>query len=189
MVNAGGKLAPGNPLGVLTISNSLTLAAGSTTFVQVQPSPLTNDLIKISGTFAENGTLNVTNSGGTFSSGDNFKLISAQNFSGAFANFILPTLAGNLVWNTNSLKTSGILSVVALAPPVISSVAINGGNFSIAGSAGAANWPFVLCMCTNLAGTNWTPVSTNQFDASGNFNLSRPINPNLPQTFYRLQLQ
>ena len=45
-VNSGGAFAPGNPLGTLTISNNLTLAAGSTTFVQVQHSPLTNDAVK-----------------------------------------------------------------------------------------------------------------------------------------------
>ncbi len=64
-VNSGGALAPGNPLGTLTISNNLTLAAGSTTFMQVQHSPLTNNAVKISGTLTEGGTLNVTNIGAT----------------------------------------------------------------------------------------------------------------------------
>src|SRR5207244_2789985 len=62
-VNSGGALAPGNPLGTLVLSNNLTLAVGSTTFVQIQHSPLTNDAVKILGTLTEAGTLNVTNSG------------------------------------------------------------------------------------------------------------------------------
>ena len=119
-VNSGGALAPGNPLGTLTISNNLTLAAGSTTFMQVQHSPQTNNAAKISGTLAEGGTLNVTYLGVTGPvNGDSFKLFSAANYSGAFAGFDLPPLTGNLVWNTNVLINSGVLSVVALTSPVI----------------------------------------------------------------------
>src|SRR6185312_15677554 len=63
-VNSGGALAPGNPLGTLRITNDLTLSAGSTTFMQVQHSPLTNDSVTVLGTLSEGGSLNVTNSGG-----------------------------------------------------------------------------------------------------------------------------
>ncbi len=58
-VNSGGSLSPGNPLGTLTLSNNLTLAAGSTTFMQIQHSPLTNDVVRVLGTLTESGTLNV----------------------------------------------------------------------------------------------------------------------------------
>jgi len=36
--------------------------------------------------------------------------------------------------------------------------------------------------------TNWTVVSTNAFDANGNFIFTNP-SPVWPQTFYLLQLQ
>ncbi|MGH8024036.1 MAG: autotransporter-associated beta strand repeat-containing protein, partial [Limisphaerales bacterium] len=94
-VNSGGSLLPGDPLGVLTISNNLALAAGSMTVVQVQHSPLTNDAVKISGTLNEGGTLNVTSAGGTLANGDSFKLFSAANYSGTFSGFVLPPLTGN----------------------------------------------------------------------------------------------
>jgi hypothetical protein len=44
---------------------------------------------------------------------------------------------------------------------------------------------------TNLAlpVANWPVVSTNAFDASGNFNFTNPPSPNAPQAFYILRLQ
>jgi hypothetical protein len=36
--------------------------------------------------------------------------------------------------------------------------------------------------------SNWMRLATNQFNASGNFNFTNAPDPNLPQTFYLLQL-
>ena len=191
-VNSGGAFAPGNPLGVLTISNSLTLAAGSTTFMQVQHSPLTNNAANISGTLAEGGVLNVTNIGAAaFIAGDSFKLFISTNYSGAFAGYVLPPLTTNLVWNTNTLNLSGTLSVAAYLPPVIGTLNATGQNLNFSGSGGIAYWTYYVLATTNLAAGQWTPVATNQFDASGHFNmtLTNAISPNSPQIFYRLQLQ
>jgi rhamnogalacturonan endolyase len=190
-VNSGGALAPGNPLGTLTISNNLTLAAGSTTFVKVQHSPLTNNVAKVSGTLTENGTLNVTNIGGALANGDSFKLFNAGNYSGAFANYVLPSLTGSLVWNTNTLKNSGTLSVVTLTSPTIANIKLVGGNLVISGTGGVNGWPYDVLASTNLMlpTAQWIPVVTNQFDAGGNFSVTNAIDPDQPQTFYKLQLQ
>jgi len=188
-VNSGGAFAPGNPLGTLTISNNLTLAAGSTTFVQVQHSPLTNSAVKVSGTLTEGGMLNVTNSGvAAFIAGDSFKLFIAAGYSGSFAGFVLPPLTGKLVWNTNTLKNSGTLSVVTLTSPTVAGFQIAGGELAVNGSGGVNSWPFLLLSTTNLAAAQWTPVATNQFDTSGNFILTNAVSPNSPVTFYKLQL-
>ena len=89
-VNSGGAFAPGNPLGILTISNTLTLNSGSTTFVQVQHTPLTNNAAKTSGTLTEGGTLNVTNFGAAaLATGDTFKLFNAANYAGSFSSFVI----------------------------------------------------------------------------------------------------
>jgi autotransporter-associated beta strand protein len=190
VVNSGGALAPGNPLGTLTVSNNLILNSGSTTFMQIQHSPLTNSAINISGAFTAGGTLNVTNPGGVLANGDSFTLFSITNFSGAFANLILPTLTGNLVWNTNTLKNFGSLSVVTLTSPIFGSFKISGGNLIVTGSGGVNSWPYYLLASTNLASTvPWTIVATNQFDTNGNFNLTNAIDVTQPQTFYKLQLQ
>jgi hypothetical protein len=141
------------------------------------------------GTLTEGGTLNVTNPGVALVNGDTFKLFNAANFSGTFAGFILPSLTGNLVWNTNTLKNSGTLSVVTLTPPVISSIQIVNGNFVITGSGGVNSWPYYILAATNLLSPVWLPVATNQFDAAGNFSATNPISVVQPQTFYRLKLQ
>ena len=188
-VNAGGALAPGNPLGLLTINNNLTLGAGSTAFLPVQPAQLTNSAVSLSGTLTEGGTLNVTNLGGTaFAAGDSFQLFSAAGYAGSFAGFVLPPLPGHLVWNTNALKNSGTLAVVTLTAPAISGVKLAGGNLVVNGSGGVNSWPFYLLVSTNLAAGRWTPVATNQFDASGDFTLTNTINPGSPAAFYKLQL-
>jgi hypothetical protein len=42
---------------------------------------------------------------------------------------------------------------------------------------------------TNLATplTNWMVLSTNQFDASGNFSTTNPISTAMPQLFYIIE--
>jgi autotransporter-associated beta strand protein len=191
-VNTGGVFASGNPLGTLTISNNLTLATGSTTLIQVQHLPLTNNAAKITGTLAEVGTLWVTNTGtSALTNGDSFQLFNATSYSGAFTSLVLPSLAGNLLWNTNTVNTSGALSVVALTSPTIAHLNLAGGNLIISGSGGVNSWPYYLMASTNLTlpAAQWTRVATNQFDTSGNFVLTNAINSTWPQTFYRLQLQ
>ena len=189
-VNSGGALAPGNPLGTLTLGNTLTLAAGSTTYVLVRHSPLANDSVHVSGQLTEGGTLNVSDLGsGGFTAGDSFPLFSAGTYAGSFDDYVLPPLTGNFVWNTNTLKVSGTLSVVVLTSPTIASLTMSGGNLVISGTGGVDSWPYYLLASTNLASTSWMRVATNQFDSDGNFNLTNAVNSNWPHTFYRLQLQ
>jgi autotransporter-associated beta strand protein len=190
-VNSGGALAPGNPPGTLTISNNLTLATGGTTFMQIEHSPLTNNAVKVTGTFTEGGTLNITNIGAAaFANGDSFNLFKAAGYSGAFANVVLPSLPAGLAWNTNNLNTSGTLSVVVTARPVIGSISISANSLVFSGSGGVGSANYYLLGSTNLAmpSSNWTRLLTNQFDNSGNFNFTNPFGTNT-QSFYQLQLQ
>jgi PKD repeat protein len=114
-----GTLSPGfgNSVGTLIISNNLTLAAGSTINVKLDKGQTgSNDLINVVGTMAEAGTLTINNVGAALVGGDTFQIF-AGGVSGNF-NFIgLPTLTGTLVWNTNLLHSSGVISVVL--PPTI----------------------------------------------------------------------
>jgi autotransporter-associated beta strand protein len=189
-VNSGGALAPGNPLGILTISNSLTFADGSTAFMQVQHLPLTNDSVKLSGTLTEGGTLSVTNANATaFAAGDSFKLFNAGAYSGTFSKLILPSLPAGLGWNTSALGTSGMISVAALSSPVITSARLSSGKLVMTGTGGLANWSYCVMTATNMVSPHWIPLATNQFDASGNFASTNVIDPLWPQSYYRLQLQ
>ncbi len=191
-VNSGGILAPGNPLGTLTISNSLKLAAGSTNIFEISNAPLTNDVANIFGALTNGGTLIVTNIGATaLASGDSFKLFSAASYNGAFAKVILPSLPAGLAWNTNSLNTSGTLAVAVATKPFIASADISGDGFAFTGTGGVANANFYLLGSTNLSTpvTNWTCLLTNQFDGNGNFNFTNFPNNNSPLNFYLLRLQ
>jgi autotransporter-associated beta strand protein len=190
-VNSSGQFAPGpaTGFGTLTASNNVTFAAGSTNVFPIRHSPLTNNTAKILGTLTDGGTLKVVDAGaGGFAPGDNFKLFNAGAYSGAFASFVLPSLATNLVWNTNTLKISGTLSVAAYVPPVIGSLTITGTHLSASGGGGIPYWTYYVLAATNLT-ASWTPVATNQFDAGGNFIFTNAIAPGQPQTFFRLQLQ
>jgi len=146
--------------------------------------------MNVSGALAENGTLVVSNANAsTLTAGDSFKLFTAGSYSGAFTNFILPSLAANLVWNTNTLNISGALSVAAYSPPNISSLAVAGTSLTVSGSGGIPYWTYYVLGTTNLAAPQWTTLATNQFDANGNFIFTNGINANAPQTFFRLQLK
>jgi autotransporter-associated beta strand protein len=190
-VASGGTLAPGG-FSVFDIGRDLTLAAGASTTLAVQHSPLNNTVVNVTGTLTEGGVLTVTNTGtSALTNGDSFQLFNAGNFTGAFSAVSLPALATNLVWNTNTLAAEGLLSVVALAPPTIANIQIAGNDLTIIAAAGADSWRCVILSATNLVAPQWTPVVTNQFDARGNFSLTltNAVNPGQTQTFYRLQLQ
>ena len=196
-VGIGAVLSPGSlqtttSIGVLTFSNSLTLASGSTNLFAISQSPLTNTSAGIFGVLTNGGTLVVTNIGIiALANGDSFKLFNAASYSGGFANVILPPLPSGLVWNTNSFNTNGVLSIVALTPPTIAGVQLSGGNLIISGVGGVGNWPYLVLSTTNLSAAQWTPVATNYFDASGNFSLTLTNVGGFvrPQLFYKLQLQ
>lgn len=191
-VNSGGALSPGNPLGTLTVSNNLTLATGSTTFMQVQPSPFTNDAVKITGTLTESGTLNVSNANATaFAAGNSFKLFSAANYSGSFANFVLPSLTTNLVWNTTRLNMDGSLWVVSTVSPDLNRINSAGTDLVLGGTSGTPGWTYYVQTTTNLTlpAAQWTYLATNEFDAGGNFNFTNAISPLTPAMFYRIQSQ
>lgn len=194
MVGPGVTFAPGPVagFGILTISNNLTLAGESTTLMQAQHSPLTNDALRVSGMLFASGTLIVTNGGALdLTNGDSFKLFIAPNFSGGFTNIILPTLTDGLLWNTNTLASAGTISVVALTSPAISNVQISGLNLVISGTSGINSWPYWVLTSTNLSAGQWNSIATNQFDAAGNFSLTltNTVDPSQPRTFYKLQLQ
>ena len=192
IVAAGGRLMPGNPAGVLTISNNLSLASGSITYFQVQHSPLTNSALKVSGTFTADGTLTVTNNGlASFTAGDSFRLISATAYVGAFSSFNLPAVNSGLFWSTSRLAVDGTLGVVSTNPPTIRSVGLSGSNLVLQGTNGTPNWPYTVLTATNLTLTlaQWTPVATNSFNATGGFAWTNATGANGLQQFFVLKVQ
>jgi hypothetical protein len=189
-LGASWTLAPGShTIGTLTFNNSLTLAAGSTNIFELSHSPLTNDTVIVQGALANGGTLIVSNIGvAPLAAGNAFQLFNATSYSGTFSSLRLPALPFGLAWNTNALNTAGTISVVLNTTPVISSISISGNGVDLSGTGGVGNANFILLGTTNLSNP-WTPLLTNQFDNSGNFNFTTNVGTGLPQNFYRLQLQ
>ena len=74
--------------------------------------------------------------------------------------------------------------------PAITSLTLNGTNAVFAGTNGLNNGTFYVLTTTNLTlpRSNWTRISTNVFDGSGNFNFTNPITASNRQSFYILQL-
>jgi len=188
-VNAGAALAPSGVPGILTISNNLTLAAGSTTYFQIKASPLTNNGVKVGGLLTAGGTLNVTNIGAAPpAAGASFKLFTAGGYSGGFSGVTLPALAPGLGWNTNSLNTAGQLSVISIVPK-INTVTSSGANLVFSGGGGQPRGSYYVLCSTNLMlpFASWTCVATDYYDAAGNFCATNALTPDLPQLFYLLQ--
>ncbi len=191
-IQSGGVLSPGAVVGLtstLTISNTLTLSGG-TAFMALNATAGANDQVRGLSSIALGGTLTVTNLSGILTAGQTFKLFSANSCSGLFANVNLPKLAAGLAWNTNAL-TSGVLSVVLGAvAPKFTRVSLAGTNLVLSGSGGAAGYNYSVLATTNLIMplANWSLISTDYFDSSGNFIFSNGINPQSFQQFYEIQI-
>ena len=115
-VQAGGMLSPGNSIGTMTVNNTLTLAAGSTTMMQLNKAGATNDQVRGITTLTYGGMLEVTNLAGTLAAGDSFKLFDATNYTGAFAAISPATPGIGIVWDSSYLPVDGTLRVAAVPP-------------------------------------------------------------------------
>ena len=188
-VAAGGTLVPGGTgAGVLTISNSLTLASGSFTSVKINKAAATEDKIAGVSALTYGGTLVVSNLSGTLTTNDNFKLFTASSYAGAFSS-VTPALGAGLAWSTSTLATDGTLRITSggNAPtngtPIVWSV-VGGNTLQMSWPATSPAW--VLEAQTNSVhqglGTNWVRVS-----ASTTTNkMLMPVVPSNGSVFFRL---
>ncbi|HUC85535.1 MAG TPA: hypothetical protein VL970_10115, partial [Candidatus Acidoferrales bacterium] len=143
----------------------------------------TNDALQADGSISYGGTLELVNiSGSPLALGDSFQVFNAASYSGAFASIIPSTPGAGLAWHLSD----GQISVVA-GQPVINSVKELAGQLVFSGSGGAASGNYYVLTTTNLASGNWTVLSTNQYDASGNFNVTNAIGAAPGQRFFKLQ--
>jgi autotransporter-associated beta strand protein len=189
VVNSGATLAPGTGIGTLTISNSLTLASGSFTSVELNKTAGTSDQVIGMSSVTYGGTLAVTNLAGVLAAGDSFKLFDAAAYSGAFTGVIPATPGpGALRWDRSQLTVNGTLGVVTVAQPVITGVTYDGAHFTINGTNGTTGQTFYVLSSTNAATalTNWVRVATNVF--AGN-TFSSPIAVTAePKRFYLISI-
>jgi len=190
-IQSGGTLAPGTNsivVDTLTVSNSVTVQEGSTNRLKIsKTAPMTNDVLRVTGTLTLSGTLVITNLSGTLAPRDSFKLFNAEGYRGNFTSFTLPMLGAGLAWNTTNLTLDGTMSVVITAGPQFSAVVQRGdGNFQFNG-AGAAGVTYELEAATNLfSPIAWQVVTNAVADQGGLFQLVDLQATNFPERFFRI---
>jgi autotransporter-associated beta strand protein len=184
LVSSGGKLAPGNNgLGTLTISNTLTLSAGSVCVMELNRTTGAYDAIRGLSVVNYGGTLIVTNLGGSFQGGEAYPLFPPAAYTGKFAETNLPPLSGGLRWIWN--PDTGVLSVghpIAATPTNI--------VFNISGNSVSLAWPeshlgwLVQSNAVDVAeAAGWGDIAGSQFLT----NLNITINPTTTNVFFRLR--
>ena len=139
-IHSGATMSPGTSIGKLTVNNSVTLSAGSTTFMEINKAANTNDQLRVIGTLNYGGALTVTNLSGTLANGDSFQIFNPNSVSGSFAATNLPSLGSGLAWNFN--PTSGVLSVVATVSttPTNLTHTVIGGSLTLSWPASHIGW-------------------------------------------------
>ncbi len=182
-----GTLSPGAPVGTLTFTNTLALATGSFTVMQISKPPGTNDQVRALAGITYGGALIISNTGGILTNGDVFKLFDAPSYNGRFDTISLPTLAPELAWLTSKLNTDGTVRVIA-RPRL--SVGITGTGLVLSCTNGPPNEPCYVLTTTNimLPVSAWTRLATNVFDNNGRMFITNNIDSDA-QRFYMLQLQ
>ena len=189
-VAPGAMIMPGNATntGTLTIAGAAQLQGA--TVMKLNAAAGTGDQLNAS-SLTYGGTLTVTNLAGALAAGQSFELF-LGSYAGHFTATNLPPLTTGLLWS-NSLATSGTLSVVAAVKPapIFNRIAWSGAKLVFSGTNGTPNGPFYVLASTNLALpiADWPVMLTNTFDAGGNFIFTNPPTSAGSQRFYLLRLQ
>jgi hypothetical protein len=93
------------------------------------------------------------------------------------------------VSNGETNNWTGPVANVTVVVPTFSNLTMASGYLVASGFGGSPNGTFYVLSSSNLVTPQWTPISTNQFDAKGNFVFTNAINSSSSQSFYQLQLQ
>jgi autotransporter-associated beta strand protein len=192
-VAVSGTLSPGENIGALTVTNSVTLGGTAIFRLNRTNSPATNDSLTAAAIVA-GGNLIVTNVGPDLFSGSTFKLFSVP-VTGSFASVNLPATnaAGSItyVW-TNKLAIDGTIQLLSGASAVNTNATAIGSSFD--GSKLTLNWPadrtgWTLQAQTNAIGAG---LGTNWVDVAGSTLTNRvniPVNAANGAVFFRLIYQ
>ncbi|MEX1117032.1 MAG: glycosyl hydrolase [Akkermansiaceae bacterium] len=113
-VQNGATLAPGDPVdpvGTMTVQQSVTLQSGSTLRLDLSPDTNSADKLIVAGNLQRGGTLLVNHLAGNFQFGQSYTLFQASSLTGSFETVTLPTLPEGMDWNTTQIH-NGILSLL-----------------------------------------------------------------------------
>jgi autotransporter-associated beta strand protein len=188
---AGATVSPGINGGIGRLTVAANAVLNGITLMKLNRNAATNDVMSVGGKLTYDGTLSLTNLSGTLAATDTFKLFNAASYSGGFGSITPATPGTGLAWNTINLTVNGTIGIVStLVPtPRITGISLSGTTLTITATNGPLSGRYVLLQSTNMAMplNQWAPVLTNNFDGSGNLNLSTNIvNPKNTQAFYIL---
>jgi alpha-galactosidase len=175
-----------NSTGAIAATNAVAL--NGTTVIKLDGSGV-NDEVTAGAGITYGGTLSLVNIGGSpLAAGNSFQIFSAASYTGSFASITPPSPGPGLAWGTSQLNI-GVLNVVPL--PIINSVAESAGNLIFSGTNGTTGATYYVLTATTLLTplTNWVTLSTNTFNAGGNFSVTNALNPGASQQFYCIKLQ
>ncbi len=178
-VESGGALAPGRSL---TVNNSLTLAAGSTTYISVTATSSACDQVQGLTRVTYGGTLIVSNTAGALALGQTFSVFSAGAFTGNFAS--VQSADGSASWAFN--PNTGELSVTSLMPTAPTNLA-----FSMSGNTLSLTWPEAYKGWQAQSNSISLSAPEAWFDIPGSATATRldlQIDPAAVNVFYRLRL-
>jgi autotransporter-associated beta strand protein len=148
---AQGTLSPGASIGTLTVSNNLSLDAGSTNVFEVNGDTLAHDMVTgvTSLTYGGNLVISLSGSGTALVNGAALKLFDAQSYTGSFDTITPAIPSAGHTWNTETLATDGTLRIGPLPPNITSITAAGGGNWQLSGT-GEEGFGYRVLAATNL---------------------------------------
>lgn len=139
------------------------------------------------GTAALAGAFNATlNNGYVPTNGTTFNVLTYGSFTGSFSSLGLPAA---VTWQSNYGSTNFSL-VAGSELPQFGIVNLLGTNLIFNGTGGPAGSNYVMLASTNLALalTNWTALTTNTFDGTGQFRYTNHVSPAKPRQFFIFKL-
>jgi autotransporter-associated beta strand protein len=181
--------------GYANIEHYLNWLAGPNALTGVNAA-VTVDLSQLSTGFTNASPVysvtSVNNGAAVLYSGHIVQFTPPANFSG-LGSFAFSVLAndGSAMTNTVTVCVSPLVNPPApTIHPQFNQINSGASGLVMSGTGGSALGNFYLLGTTNLVLplSQWTVISTNQFDASGNFDFTNPAPFNVPQMFYQLQL-
>lgn len=184
-INNGGILAPGTGAGPGTLAINNNLALNSNSILKFELGTA-SDKVTATGNLVLGGFLNVTNLPG-FTNATYTLFTYGGTLSGAVP--ILAAMPPGYVGFINTNTPGQVNLIVQFPPPAISNLSLLNGSF-IMTALGPTNSSCYILGSTNLflPRQQWAHFATSQFDASGRFSFTNPINPAVPCFFYSLQL-
>ena len=184
-------LAPGAPVGTLSISGSLTMNNNTTTVIALDRTNATSKSGMIAaGSITAGGTLNVTNAGPDLVAGDTFQLFSTAVSGFDAVNLPQANASGTVSYTwTNNLTVDGTITVLTGASPVNTNpanlgVQVSGGQLTLSWPGDHTGWR--LQVQTNDLSTG---ISTNWYDVPGSDTINQTnitVTPDNGSVFYRL---